>query len=261
MRVLFAIAMVSVALAFPAAGQDGDGGQSLEQAANDPTASVTSVQIADWWAFNYHDLPGGEDNVIALRAAIPFSTGPLDHIFRITAPFITDHPVLEDGLSDITVFDLVVFNQTWGRWGVGAVALLPTGGSTRGADQWAAGPAVGFTARPAPGWLVGLFNQNLFHISGEQALGQEDVNISSFQPILNHALGKGWSVGLSEMQIVYDWDGSEFTSLPLGLQISKLHKFGDQPVQFSAQYEHNFYDDDVGASDTFRASAKFLFSR
>ena len=106
-----------------------------------------------------------------------------------------------------------------------------------------------------------MFNQNLFHISGEQALGQEDVNISSFQPILNHALGKGWSIGLSEMQIVYDWDGSEFTSLPLGFQISKLRKFGDQPVQFSAQYEHNFYDDGVGPSDTFRASAKFLFSR
>jgi len=49
--------------------------------------------------------------------------------------------------------------------------------------------------------------------------------------------GDGWSVGLSEMQIVYDWDQTKFTSLPLGVSISKLQKFGGQPIQFNLQYE------------------------
>ncbi len=239
----------------------GSGGQALEQAANDPTASVMSVQLSDWYAFEYHDLPGASDNAVALRAAIPFQTGSLNHIFRLTAPIITDHPVFDAGLGDISVFDLVVFNESWGRWGVGAVALLPTGGDTRGGDQWALGPAFGFTARPAPGWLAGIFNQNLFRIAGEQALGQADVNISSFQPILSHSRGGGWSAGLSEMQIVYDWDAAEFTSLPLGISLSRLHRFGDQPVQLNVQYEHNFDDDGGGPSDTMRASMKFLFSK
>lgn len=255
-------ALLAVTTSTLACAEDAEGGgQALEQAANDPTASVMSVQFSDWYAFEYHNLPGASDNTVALRAAIPFKTGSLDHIFRVTAPIITDHPVLDSGLGDITVFDLVVFNERWGRWGVGAVALLPTGGDTRGADQWALGPAFGFTARPAPGWLAGIFNQNLFRVGGDQALGQADVNISSFQPILTHSLGGGWSAGLSEMQIVYDWDAAEFTSLPLGVSLSKLHRFGDQPVQFNVQYEHNFYDERVGSSDTIRATMKFLFSR
>jgi hypothetical protein len=251
--------VTAFAFAVPAAGQE-TGGQSLDQAASDPTASVMSLQFADWYTYDYHDLPGGDDNVIALRAAIPFQTGNLHHIFRVTAPIITDHPVLDSGLGDLTVFDLLVFEESWGRWGVGAVALLPTGGDDRGADQWAAGPAFGFTARAAPGLLVGLFNQNLFHITGDQALGQADVNISNIQPLLNYQLGKGWSVGFSEMNIIYDWDADEFTSLPLGIGVSKLQRFGTQPVQFNLQYEHDFYDDVAGPSDTVRASAKFLFA-
>lgn len=240
------------------AQESGPGKQDLSQAANDPTASVMSLQIGDWYSFNYHNLDDGYDNAIALRAAIPFQTGDLNHIFRVTAPIITDNPVLGSGLSDLTVFDLLVFNESWGRWGVGAVALLPTGGDRRGADQWAAGPAIGFVARPAKNILVGLFNQNLFHLGGSQDLGQADVNISNFQPILNIGLGEGWSIGLSEMQIVYDWNEDRFTRVPLGLQIAKLQRFGNQPIQFSMQYEHNFVDDLVASSDTFRATVKFL---
>lgn len=243
------------------AQENAEGGQSLDQAASDPTASLMSVQISDWYGFNYHNLSGVDDNTVVLRAAIPFQTGSLNHIFRITVPFITDHPVLDTGLSDITVFDLVTFDESWGRWGVGAVALLPTGGSDGGADQWAAGPAIGFVAHPAPGLLAGVFNQNLFHIGGDQALGQADVNISNIQPILNYQLGGGWSVGTSEMNIIYDWDAGEFTSLPLGISFSKLHKFGAQPIQFNVQYEHEFYDDAPVAADTVRASIKFLFAR
>lgn len=234
------------------------GEQDLSQAANDPTASVMSFQIADWNAFSYHNLEDGRDNTVTLRAAIPFKTGDISHIFRVTAPIITENPFLDSGLSDLTMFDLVVFNESWGRWGVGAVALVPTGGDTRGADQWAAGPAIGFVARPANNLLMGMFNQNLFHVAGSQDLGQLDVNISNIQPILNVGLGSGWSVGLSEMQIVYDWNEHRFTRVPLGLQVAKLQRFGRQPVQFSLQYEHNFVHDLIASSDTVRATAKFL---
>ena len=234
------------------------GDEDLSQEANDPTASVMAFQIGDWNSFRYHNLDDGHDNTVALRAAIPFKTGGISHIFRVTAPIVTDNPFLDSGLSDLTMFDLVVFNESWGRWGVGAVALVPTGGDTRGTDQWAVGPAIGFVARPANNILMGMFNQNLFHVTGGQDLGQEDVNISNFQPILNIGLGSGWSVGLSEMQIVYDWNEHRFTRIPLGLQVAKLQRFGQQPVQFSLQYEHNFVHDLIASSDTVRATAKFL---
>jgi len=229
-------------------------GQSLEQAADDPTASLMSLQIADWYNFKYHNSDT-DDNAIVLRAAYPFKIGEQKHIMRVTMPFVTDSPVLANGLSDTTIFDLMVFDASWGRWGVGAVALLPTGGSMRGADQWAIGPALGFTAQ-AQGFLWGLFNQNAFTVAGDDNRGK--VNISSLQPIFSYGLGGGWSTGLSEMQLTYDWERNRWSSLPLGVKLAKMHKFGELPIQFSVQYEHNFADDVVGASDTLRFTAKFI---
>ena len=228
--------------------------QSLEQAASDPTASLMSLQFSNWYSFDYHGVDE-EDNTLVFRSAIPFAIGEQKHIMRLTLPFITDHPVLDNGLSDTTLFDLMVFERNWGRFGVGAVGLLPTGGSSRGAEQWGLGPAIGFVARQE-GYLFGLFNQNIFTVAGEDE--RSDINISSFQPIFNYKLGSGWSVSFSEMQITYDWENSRWANLPLGAGINKLHRFGKLPVQFNLQYEHNFADDEIAASDTARFSVKFL---
>ncbi len=230
--------------------------QSLEQAASDPTASLMSLQFSDWNAFKYHNSDT-YDNSIVLRAAVPFKIGEQKHIMRVTAPFVTDSPVLDSGLSDITLFDLAVFDQSWGRFGVGLVALLPTGGSKRGAEKWGLGPAVGFVARQES-FMWGLFNQNVFTVAGEEQ--RADVNVSSLQPIFNYKLGSGWSASLSEMQITYDWEQHRWTSLPLGFGINKLERFSQTtpPIQFSAQYEHNFADKGITPSDTLRFTAKIL---
>ena len=195
------------------------GGQDISQAASDPTASLMALQFSDWYAVRYHENSDASDNTLVFRPVIPFSTGSLNHIFRATLPVITDNPYLESGLADSTVFDLVVFNENWGRWGVGAVALLPTGGQDSGAEKWGIGPAVGFTAR-SNDLLWGLFNQNVFSVAGNE--DRADVNISTLQPILSYKLDGGWSVGFSEMSITYDWDQSKFVSLPLGLNVSKM---------------------------------------
>ena len=206
--------------------------QSIDQAANDPTASLMNIQIADWNTFNYHNF------------------------FRITLPIITDHPFLGSGLSDTTIFNLSTFDRSWGRFGVGAVALLPTGGSSRGTEKWGLGPAFGFVNSSHKGFLFGLFNQNLFTVAGDGS--RPDVNVSIVQPIVNKSLGKGWSLGASEMSVTYDWENSRWASLPLGMSVSKIHKFGKTPVQFSGQYEHNFQDEGITGSDTLRFSVKIL---
>ena len=251
--------MVFMLVSLPAfANTEGERGQSLDQAAEDPTASLMSVQLADWYTPSFHKLDDEDANTVVLRPVIPFQTGNLNHIFRATVPFITDSPVLDSGLSDITLFDLVVFNAKWGRWGVGPVMLIPSGGNSRGADQWALGPAIGFTAHQ--GKLIwGLFNQNLFSFAGEDA--RPDVNVSVIQPIVNYGLGHGWSVGSSEMSFTYDWEAGEWVSLPLGAKISKLIKLGDFPVQFSGQHEYDFADDEIGPEHTVRFTVKFLFPR
>ncbi len=233
------------------------GSESLSQEANDPTASLMTLQFANWYTSDFHNLPDTDANAVVFRPVIPFKLAGVNNILRATVPFITDSPFLDDGLSDITVFDLMVFNASWGRWGFGPVALLPTGGDDRGADKWAAGPAVGFTAR-AGNLLWGVFNQNLVTFAGDK--DRTDVNISVLQPIFNYKLGHGWTIGVSEMTFTYDWEADRWASLPLGVQLTKLVRFGQRPVQFSGQYEHDFADDEIAdPKDTFRFAIKLLF--
>jgi hypothetical protein len=237
-----------------AAGEMQASGQSLEQAASDPTASLMSVQIQDLYSGDYHNLADESSNTLQLRSAIPFQAFGLDNIARVTLPVVTDSPG-GSGVGDMTVFDLVVFNQSWGRWGAGAVMLVPIGADGLSADKWAIGPAVGFTASQ-PGLLWGVFNQNLFSFAGS---GKQDVNVSIVQPILNVSLPDKWSVGTSEMNLVYDWDRDDWTALPLGMKLAKLTKLGGMPIQFSGSYEHNFADDYVAPEWTFNFTVKFLF--
>jgi hypothetical protein len=104
--------------------------------------------------------------------------------------------------------------------------------------------------------LVGLFNQNIFTVAGDDT--RPDVNISTVQPILSHPLGQGWSIGLSDMSFVYDWDQNKFVSLPLGVKVSKLTKISGLPVQWQLSYERNFYDNGTGPRDTIGLTAKLL---
>lgn len=232
-------------------------GQSLDQAANDPTASLMAVQIQNIYVGDYHNLDGETGNSVVLRPVVPFTAFGLNHIARATIPYITHSPSGETGLGDSVVFDLIVFNRSWGRWGVGPVMLLPTAtDDALGGEKWAAGPALGFVAAN-PAFIWGLFNQNLFSFAGNE--DRDEVKLSILQPIFNYSLPNKWSIGTSEMNATYDWEKGAWTNLPLGMKVSKLHKFGSQPVQFSGSYEYNFADDYVAPEWSMNLTIKFLF--
>ncbi len=233
-------------------------GNDLGQKADDPTESLMALQVNDWYTSDIHGLPDEDTNQLVLRAVLPFQAGGLNQIFRATTPFITHAPGVDSGLADVTLFDLIVFDESWGRWGVGPVMLLPTGGRDRGAEQWAAGPALGFTTKRGP-FLLGLFNQNLFSFAGDDE--RSDMRMSTFQPIVNRSLGGGWTTGFSQMQFAYDWEADRWSSLPLGAKAARIVHVGGVPVLVALQYEHNFADDMVGPESTLRLTLKFLFPK
>ncbi|KUJ84141.1 hypothetical protein AVO45_18340 [Ruegeria marisrubri] len=232
--------------------------QSLGNAANDPTAAITSYMFQNYYTYNFHNDSDATANLLQFRSAIPFSTGDLNHIFRITIPYQTETVNGGSGWGDITIFDLVTFDREWGRFGVGAVALLPTGSSGLSAEKWGLGPAAGLVVNKSWG-IWGLFNQNIFSVGGDNA--RPDVNISILQPILNYQLGDGWSVGPSEMLVTYDWENGDWASLPLGIGVNKLVPIGGNPWQFTVSYEHNFQDDGVRPADTVNFTAKLLVAK
>lgn len=104
-------------------------------------------------------------------------------------------------------------------------------------------------------WSV--FNQNLFSFAGDD--DRQDVKVSILQPIINFSLPNKWSIGVSEMNITYDWGKSTWPSLTLGMKVNKLVNFGKLPVMFSGAYEYNFQDDCVALEWTVNFTLKFLF--
>ena len=75
------------------AEEPAQGGQSLEQAASDPTASLMSVQIQDIYAGSYHNLDDESGNTILLRSAVPFTHGPIETYRQGNAPHRHRQPV------------------------------------------------------------------------------------------------------------------------------------------------------------------------
>jgi hypothetical protein len=239
------------------AADNGAGGQSLEQAANDPTASLMNIQIQNIYTGDYHNLDDEHGNTVLLRSAIPFKIGEINNIARITLPVITNSPSNESGIGDLVLFDLVAIDESWGRWGFGPVMLLPTASEDElGAEKWAIGPALGFVASK-PGLLWGLFNQNLITFAGDD--NRDNVNVSLVQPILNYALPNKWSIGTSEMNLTYDWNENAWIALPLGAKLSKMVKLGSIPTQLSGSYEYNFQDDYIAPEWSVNFSVKLLF--
>lgn len=247
------LAVLAMHFATHAQAQNKDD-QSLASQASDPTASIMSFQLQNYYSPTLHNS-NQTQNQAQIRAAIPFTLGSLDNIARLTVPYVTKNAAGRSGFGDATLFNLSTFNRPWGRFGVGVVALLPTGTNGLSAKKWGLGPAAGFVAQKKWG-LLGLFNQNILTVAGDSS--RPDVNISTLQPILSYSLGKGWSVGTSDMTFVYDWDRSAFTSLPVGLKVSKLTKIGRHPIQWQLSYERNFYDTGTGPEDTIGFTAKLL---
>jgi hypothetical protein len=241
----------------PASSQQA-GGQDLSQAANDPTAPLMAFQLQDSYSPSVYNTGGASQNYLQFRAAIPFEVWGLQNIFRVTLPYFTDTPSGNSGISDMVVFDLVTFDRAWGRFGVGAVGLIPTGADGLSAEKWGLGPAVGFTAKNGK-LLWGLFNQNIFSFAGDDNM--PDVNTSILQPIATVGLGDGWSTGLSEMSVTYDWSNDAWVSLPLGVKLAKLHRFGITPVQFTASYEHNFANEITVPEDLYSFTVKILMPK
>ncbi len=166
-------------------------------------------------------------HAFGFQPVIPFRAWKQSNLLRVTVGYDVAGPGGR-GLDSVSIFDLIVFNQKWGRWGVGPlVQFLPNRGP--GKDTALAGPAVGFVARKGK-WNLGLFNQNLF--------GQ-NTRFSSLQPIIAYVMGGGWSLASGDAQWGIDWSHPQLVSVPIGVQLAKVMKLGGQPVRLFVNPEYN----------------------
>jgi hypothetical protein len=213
----------------PAAAGDAD---ELSRQATDPTASLMSFNFINDFRTSFY---GVDDDGFEFRfqPVVPFRAWKTSNILRLVVPYQTDGPGNE-GLKSVSIFDLVVLPQRWGRFGIGPVMNLAESESAA-ESKFSIGPALGAVVPISKKLNVGGFTQNLF-ASG--------VAITQLQPIVAYQLGSGWALSAGDLQFVYDWELGEWVSLPLGFQIGKVLKVAGQPMRFSLNPQWNLKDID-----------------
>ena len=243
--------------------------QSLAEQARDPTASLTAFQITYRYVASYHGLDA-TSGALVLQPVIPFQLGGMRNIARISASLVTHGPDLgaiakappdlpppnqipmKDlwGLQDMAVLDVVVFPAPFGRWGVGGVVSLPTATDPAlGSEKWSLGPALVIMTRLG-GFQGGLLVQGLFSVAGKSS--REDVDVVTLQPFGGFGLPGDWSIGLSEINYAYDTRGGKWASVPFGLRLEKLLRFGSLPVRVYGDVEYGFLESQISPRWTFR---------
>jgi len=121
-----------------------------------------------------------------------------------------------------------------GNWliGFGPTFVFPTAASDfTGQGKWQVGPALiaGYLSKKS---ILGVFVQNWTSFAGEGS--RPDTNQMNLQPIAAYFLEDGWSIGYSG-NILANWKASSgnIWTVPLGVGVSKVVKFGKLPVKLS----------------------------
>lgn len=254
--------------------KSGESGGNLAQQARNPTAALTQFQIVGQYNPSFYHLKDADQLRIVVNPVIPFKTGKLQHIARITLPIVAMGPdmgSLEDvpadgvnpppnyvptaeknGLSDIVAFDFLIFPAPWkgGQIAAGISAIIPTATDPAlGTEKWCAGPAIGGLIKSGEFLFGGMVLTN-FSYAGKKE--RADVNAMTIQPFGSQGIGNGWSIELSEMNIGYDFNANRWTNLPFGLRIATLQSLGKLPVRFYFDTERNFANKGVSPEWTFR---------
>jgi hypothetical protein len=209
---------------------------ALARRSTDPTASPPSIGFINDHTLDYRDLEDGTPvdqmgYTLRFQPVVPFRAWGKSHILRVTVPY-QNSGLGPEGLGDVTVFDMMVLPQSWGRLGFGAVASLVQAASDS-PDHFKVGPAVVAMFPVSKKLNVGIFNQNLFG---------GDTAISQIQPILAYQLGGGWSLALGDLQWAYDWQRDELVSMPIGLQLGKVLPVFGQPMRFAINPQYDLKD-------------------
>jgi hypothetical protein len=137
-----------------------------------------------------------------------------------------------------------------GNWllGLGPTFIFPTASSDyTGQGKWQVGPAAlaGYLSKK---WILGALLQNWQSFGGSG--NRQDTNQMNLQPFAAYFLPNGWSIGYSG-NILANWeaDGGNVWTVPLGLQVAKVVKFGPLPVRLQLGGQYMVHHPDVGGQE------------
>ena len=216
----------------------------LNRKLTNPVSSIWSIANQ----FNNFELNNGQwNNNWNFQPVMPVSlTKDWNLITRPVMPWynIVPHETAPGnferatGLGDLALVELLSPANS-GNWvlGAGPTAIFPTATSPfTGQRKWQLGPSfvAGYLTKE---YFIGVFPQQWWSIGGEH--GRPDTNQMNLQPIATIFFGEGWSLGYSG-NILANWNApsEDVWTVPVGLGLSKVVKFGKLPVKFQLAVQY-----------------------
>lgn len=211
----------------------------LAQMLANPVANLWSLQFQ----FNNFELTNDRwNNNLNFQPVMPVSlTKDLNLITRPVIQVYNSVPYTDGSgeearttnFGDWTQLELLSPAHS-GHWllGAGPTFIFPTAGSVyTGQGKWQVGPAL-VVAYMTKKYILGVFPQQWWSYAGDA--GRPDTSQMNLQPIINFFFEGGWNVGYSG-NILADWKAPSDNrwTVPLGLGVGKVVKFGRLPVKIS----------------------------
>ncbi|MEJ2690082.1 MAG: hypothetical protein P8130_09055 [Deltaproteobacteria bacterium] len=249
----------------PAEAKGGMSDEELNRQLINPVSNVWSLVFQNNYTQlknDFGDVPGwdeGDDKWyynLNFQPVLPLHlTRDWNLINRPVFPIFADRPVLEsdgfdevDGLGDIGLGSLFSPAKTAGGflWGVGPTFIFPTATKDElGQEKWQAGPAaVGIYLGKE--WIFGAFPQHWWSYAGND--DRKSTSQTNIQYFIWRIFPGQWQVGTGP-NILIDWkaDDDNKLTLPMGLGVGKLFKFGGLPIKFILEGQYAaIHPDDFG---------------
>jgi hypothetical protein len=216
--------------------------------ANNPLTPKITFNLQNYYDPSLIGIPDRHANQFLLRGLIPSDLGGLPQLMRFTLPIATA-PEFPDGyvtgLGDLTLMDIFILPKKGDvTFGVGPLVVLPTAtDESLGSGKWQVGGAGVVVAPQDWGLLAGLIT---YQSSFAGQSDREDVNLFTFQPIVNVNLTDGWYVRSSA---IWNFNLESGTSyIPVGLGIGKVFA-PDKGITMNAFVEpqYSVWHDGIGA--------------
>ena len=235
----------------------------LAKTIQNPIAAMVTLPFQANWNHGIGDYDRTGMN-LNIQPVVPFTGGDKWNIISRTIIPVNSVPIGETG-SEFGIGDTSL-SLFWSAknpgkviWGVGPAITLPTAsnGEVLGSQKLSIGPT-GILFYATGNWTMGLVASNTWSIAGDD--DREDVNFFFAQYFVNYNLGNGWAIGTAPI-VTANWEAEsdQRWTIPFGLQVSKIMRFGKQPVNLLLGYYENSEHPDGGAESQVRFQINLLY--
>lgn len=249
-------------------------GDDLAKKSQNPVGDMISLPFEYW---HYDGMPNDSSaDAIIAKPVYPVNLGKYNLINRFIVPFLSvDANIEGSDLGNVVIPPTAVSEEGLGNiqyqgffspaepgkviYGLGPVLDFPTHSDGLGSEKWSAGIAGVVLTMPG-NWVIGALAQNMWSYAGPGDAA--DVNKLLFQYFINYNLANGWYLSMTPI-ITANWeaDSDNTWTIPFGGGIGKLHRFGNQPVDFKLQGFGYAEKPDFGPDWSLMFAVKFLFPK